>query len=217
MEEKKTHHANIVVGGGGRDFVFGILENDLQFKTQGNPDFLMLESDFFGIDDVRDFEKWVIGRPFLGGHKVSLIVVKSITHEAQNALLKTLEEPPLGTFIFINIESLGGLLPTFLSRVRILELPKGVFEMPRSQKTPFGNEAQKFLVGKIKERFAMTRSLAKKENKDEMKDLIKNLEEIAYENKAKPEDLKNILTAKIFASARGSSPKMLLEWLACVL
>ena len=115
---------------------------------------------------------------------------------------------------------MGGILPTFLSRVRVLDLPKpskGVFELPRSQKTPFDSVSQKFLSGKIKEKLAIIRSLSKKENKEEMKELINNLEEIAYRNNFKREDLKNILTAKIFASARGSSPKMLLEWLSCVL
>ena len=48
-----------------------------------------------------------------------------------------------------------------------------------------------------------------------MKELIKDLEKIAYKDGSK--NIKNILTAKIFASARGSSPKMLLEWLACVI
>ena len=69
----------------------------------------------------------------------------------------------------------------------------------------------------IKEKLSLINSLSKKEDKNEIKDLIKNLEEIAYKNNFKQEDLKNILTAKIFASSRGSSPKMLLEWLSCVL
>ena len=58
-----------------------------------------------------------------------------------------------------------------------------------------------------------------------MKELISNLEEIYYKsyNKdiandtEKARAMKNILTAKIFASTKGSSPKMLLEWLSCVL
>jgi DNA polymerase III delta prime subunit len=216
-ENKKMHHANVIVGEKCKDFVFGILEEKLNFNVNANPDFLLFENQVFGIDDARDFERWAIGKPLIGESKVSLIIIKSITHEAQNALLKVLEEPPLGTYIFINLESLGGLLPTFLSRVRVLELPKGVFEMPRSQKTPFGSEAQKFLAGRIKEKFALVRSLSKKENKEEMKELIKNLEEVAYKNDFNAKNLKNILTAKIFASNRGSSPKMLLEWLSCVI
>jgi len=209
MDTKELHHANVIAGKDCRGFVFEILEKNLNFNTLANPDFLLLESPFFGIDDVRDFEKWVINKPLLGEVKASLIIVKSITHEAQNALLKVLEEPPLGTYIFINLESLGGLLPTFISRVRILDLPENNLE-----KNP---ASEKFLRGSIKEKLSLINSFSKKEGKNEMKELIKNLEGIAYKNNFRHEDMRNILTAKIFASARGSSPKMLLEWLSCML
>ncbi len=213
------HHANIIINKEDcRNFVFDIIKNDLDFEVKANPDFLMIKSESFGIDDARDLEKWAIGKPLLGESKVCFLITKSITHEAQNALLKVLEEPPLGTYIFINLESLGGLLPTFISRIRILDLPKlakGVFEMPRSQKTPFASEVKKFLNSKIKEKLSFIRALSKKEDKNNMKELIKDLEQVAYKNSSK--NMKNILTAKIFASARGSSPKMLLEWLSCVL
>jgi DNA polymerase III delta prime subunit len=224
---ENLHHSNIIIGGDCRDFIFEILADKLNFSINANPDFLLVENQILGIGEVRDFERWVIGKPLIGEVKVSLIIIKSITFEAQNALLKVLEEPPLGTYIFINLESLGGLLPTFLSRVRVLELPKGVSKghplgqdssrVTLGEKTPFGNEAQNFLYSKIKEKLSIIKSFSKKEDKNEMKELIKNMEEIAYKNNFKPEDLKNILSAKIFASARGSSPKMLLEWLSCVL
>ena len=79
------------------------------------------------------------------------------------------------------------------------------------------SDVSKFLNSKIGDRLAVVRSLAKKENKNDMKEFIKNLEEIAYKEKASANQMKNILTAKIFARARGSSPKVLLEWLSGVL
>jgi DNA polymerase III delta prime subunit len=208
---EKLHHANVLIGEDCRGLVFEILEKDLSFRVKANPDFLLIESQSLGIDDARNLERWAIGKPLSGETKASLIIAKSITHEAQNALLKVLEEPPLGTYIFINLESLGGLLPTFISRVRILNLLKK--KVPDDEKSQ--NDAHKFFHSKIKEKLSLIRSLSKDENKTRMKELIKNLEEIAYKNGS--ENMKNILTAKIFASARGSSPKMLLEWLSCVL
>lgn len=214
---KEMHHANVIAGGeNNRCFVFEILEKDLNFNIKSNPDFLLIENESFGIDDARGLEKWVAGTPLLGGLKVSVMIIKSITFEAQNALLKVLEEPPLGTYIFINIESLGGLLPTFLSRVRVLS-PRSDLEK-KSQRSDLGDDkAKKFLNSKIKEKLSLIQSLSKKENKSDMKELIKNLEEVAYKEKASALSLNHILTAKIFASSRGSSPKMLLEWLSCVL
>lgn len=220
----KIHHANIVLGDG-RLFVLNILEKDLNFSFKANPDFLLIESESFGIDNARDLEKWAIGKPFLGGVKASLIIVNSITHEAQNALLKVLEEPPLGTYIFINIQNLGGLLATFLSRVRVLDIPKELSKESTLPKEKNLDNAHKFFNAKINEKFAIIRSLSKNEDKNPMRELVKNLEKVCFYDyaKNKPTDksrvemAKNLLTAKIFVSTRGSSPKMLLEWLSCVI
>jgi DNA polymerase III gamma/tau subunit len=217
---KKLHHANIIAGKEDyRDFIFSVLENDLNFRVKANPDFLLLESESFGIDDARNLKRWVSGKPLIGEIKVSLVITKSITHEAQNALLKVLEEPPAGTYLFINIESLGGLLPTFISRVMILSPSEN--EKIAEQTTSIGS---KFMNSDINKKLSIINSLSKNKDKTPMKELIKSLEEISYRNYAEEmestvnaKDMKNILTAKIFASSRGSSPKMLLEWLSCVL
>src|SRR3989338_581185 len=204
------NHANIIISREEcRDYVFDILEKDLNFNIKANPDFLLVETESFSIDHARDLIKWSIGKALVGEIKVSLIIVKSITLEAQNALLKILEESPEGTFIFISLENLGGILPTLVSRVRILNLHKEVNNLE--------DDAQKFFSSKIKDKLSVIRTLSKKEDKSDIKELIKNLEQIAYQNKASANHIKNVLTAKIFASTRGSSPKMLLEWLSAVL
>lgn len=208
---QKLHHANIVLGRKtGRSLVFQFLEKDLNFDVRQNPDFWLLESESFGIDDARSLEKWALGKPFLGEIKVAFLIAGAITFEAQNALLKVLEEPTSGTYIFINLENLGNILPTFLSRVSILN------NTPKVDSTP-NNMALDFFRSGLKERFSLIQTLVKKENKTDMKDLIKNLERIAYTNNASSQNMQDILTAKIFTATRGSSPKMLLEWLSCVL
>ena len=214
---KEMHHANIIAGKtDSRDFVFDLIKNNLNFEVKANPDFLLLESESFGIDDARNLKRWVSGKPF-GENKVSLIITKSITHEAQNALLKVLEEPPTGTYLFINLESLGGLLPTFMSRVMVLN-PK----ISKNTDEHSQDAGSKFLHSDINGKLAIVRALSKNADKTKMKELLRSLEEISYKNNSKEiiknaEAMKNVLTAKIFASTRGSSPKMLLEWLSCVL
>lgn len=42
----------------------------------------------------------------------------TLNHEAQNALLKLLEEPPADTIVVLTTESLGSLLPTIVSRAQ---------------------------------------------------------------------------------------------------
>lgn len=215
IHENKIHHTNIVLGGEEcKNIVLDFLLEKLEFSWRGNPDFILFEGDSFGIDEARGLEKWVLGKPIAGEIKVSLVLVRSLTFEAQNALLKVLEEPPLGTYFFICIESLGSVLGTFISRARVLDLETS------STKKESRNlkDAKKFLDSKIGERFEIIKSLSKITDKSEIKDLIKNLEGASYEYyKKDPEKMGAVLTAKILLSSRGSSPKMILEWLSSVL
>src|SRR5579885_2149071 len=73
-----------------------------------------------GIEDVREVQKLLFLQP-LRGTKKAIIIEKShmATIEAQNALLKTLEEPPLSTVIILLAETEHTLLPTILSRCTI--------------------------------------------------------------------------------------------------
>lgn len=208
------HHANIIINRGDcREAIFEILEKNLDFRASANPDFLLIERESLGIDDARDLERWAIGKSFSGGAKASLLIAGSITREAQNALLKILEEPPSETYIFISLESLGGILPTLISRVRILDIARS----PENLEVQAEDAGSKFLHSDISKKLALIRFLSKKEDKSGMREMIKDLEEIAYKNHIPYPHLRELLTAKIFASARGSSPKMLLEWLSCVL
>lgn len=76
-----------------------------------------------GIEEIRSFQKKVFLKPFKS--KIKAIILKinqNFTIEAQNALLKVLEEPPLNTIIILTVSNHDILLPTILSRCRIIEL-----------------------------------------------------------------------------------------------
>lgn len=49
-----------------------------------------------------------------------------LTHEAQNALLKTLEEPPQSTIIIMTASHQESLLPTIISRVQAISVQKPI-------------------------------------------------------------------------------------------
>ncbi|MEK7559166.1 MAG: hypothetical protein AAB521_02565 [Patescibacteria group bacterium] len=76
-----------------------------------------------GIEDVRKLQKNLFFKPLRGESKALIInAFRGITLESQNALLKILEEPPLSTFIFLIVENENILLPTILSRCKIIKL-----------------------------------------------------------------------------------------------
>jgi DNA polymerase III subunit delta' len=69
------------------------------------------------IQQVRELEKALSLRSFSGRQKVAIIdPATSMNWSAQNALLKTLEEPPQGCVLMLVASNVGGLLPTVRSR-----------------------------------------------------------------------------------------------------
>lgn len=77
----------------------------------------------FGVDEVRELIAEVGKKPFEGNKKVIIVHEgNKLTIQAQNALLKTIEEPPSGVFIIILCESLELILDTIKSRCQIYKL-----------------------------------------------------------------------------------------------
>jgi DNA polymerase-3 subunit delta' len=77
----------------------------------------------FGVDDIRNIIDEVYKKPFEGDKKVIIIYEgNKLTIQAQNALLKTIEEPPAGIHIIILCESLELILDTIKSRCEIYKL-----------------------------------------------------------------------------------------------
>ncbi len=76
-----------------------------------------------GIEIIRDMQKHIHFKPLKGEKKLIVIEqAQSLTSEAQNALLKILEEPPLHTYFFLSATSDDAFLPTVLSRCKVITL-----------------------------------------------------------------------------------------------
>lgn len=76
-----------------------------------------------GIDQVKEIQRAAFLRPFEGKNRVFIIDgAETMSAEAANCLLKTLEEPPPNVFILLLSEDETYLLPTIISRCQKLEL-----------------------------------------------------------------------------------------------
>lgn len=74
------------------------------------------------IDQIRELKSHIFEKPI--AQKFKLVVIEDAhgaTPEAQNALLKILEEPPLGVIIVLEAQSKSPLLPTLVSRLITLK------------------------------------------------------------------------------------------------
>ena len=77
------------------------------------------------VDQIRRMQQRLTTRPTLGSRRVVIIDPSDDMEKgASNALLKSLEEPPVGTFFVLIAHRAGQLLPTIRSRCRILSFPE---------------------------------------------------------------------------------------------
>ena len=95
------------------------------FNAGNHPDYHRLTSEKqLGVDKIREGIAKLSGTPQLGNNKVLVIPgAQTMTEAASNALLKTLEEPTVNTYLILLSDRLNGMLPTILSRCEKQLLP----------------------------------------------------------------------------------------------
>jgi DNA polymerase III delta prime subunit len=97
------------------------------FSTKDNPAVLVMpkNSAAVGIDEIREIQKFIklkaVGLQTIR-RIICILNAEKMTTEAQNALLKILEEPPLDTILIICTKSIDALLPTIRSRAQTTSL-----------------------------------------------------------------------------------------------
>ena len=183
------------------DLVFGLF-GQLGIELRGSPDFLSLKTDSFGIDDARKLNDWALRKAF-GAKKVALISPERLTPEAQNALLKTLEEPGEGTHFFINVREASTILPTLRSRLMVESL----------EQDEMSGEAKKFLKMSLKERLNYAKKFAEKElNLSHFLDeLLLAMRELNHTK------LPEVYKMREVSDQRGSASRLVLEHLALLI
>lgn len=82
---------------------------------------LLLTDNSIGVNEIRSFIDQLRLSPTAGQIRLGVIrSAQSLTPEAQNALLKSLEEPPPRVIIVLETSTITALLPTVLSRCQIV-------------------------------------------------------------------------------------------------
>lgn len=107
----------------------GCCKTCLLLKSKTYPDHLHLiaEKNSLGVDEVRHANQFLQKTAHLGKFKTVLIEhAQTMTHAAANALLKTLEEPSDNSVIILLTNDIEMLLPTIVSRCRVLNIRPSV-------------------------------------------------------------------------------------------
>jgi len=92
-------------------------------KIDSNPDILIInEEKSIGIDKTRELKLFFQKKSWSGGVKTAIIINgERMTVEAQNSILKILEEPGKNNYIIITAQNPYLLLSTILSRCQLLK------------------------------------------------------------------------------------------------
>ncbi|MEE5990286.1 MAG: DNA polymerase III subunit tau [Firmicutes bacterium ADurb.Bin354] len=98
-----------------------------QAKSRNHPDIIYVQHNkpnTIGVDDVREgILETVQIKPYSSQYKIYIMEeAEKMTPQAQNALLKTIEEPPAYAVFLLLTSSTEALLPTVLSRCTVLNM-----------------------------------------------------------------------------------------------
>lgn len=124
LSQDPLPHASVVLGR--FDDLEDILRSALMARLgeemlrADNPDLIWRRYESLGIDESRELKE-IDSRKSLSDWRIFVLGIGAITPEAQNSLLKILEEPQVGTHFILVISDRSMLLPTVLSRCQVVE------------------------------------------------------------------------------------------------
>ncbi|HWO07748.1 MAG TPA: hypothetical protein VNM40_04185 [Candidatus Paceibacterota bacterium] len=216
MADAKPTYAGAYLVRGGEAAVGALLDTFEKEKTieRDSPDLFVRNYRKFGVEEAEELRARVRTRPVESGRRIFVLFVPAMTSEAQNALLKTLEEPAADAAIFLVTPSPDTLLPTIRSRAQTLEL---------SEKTEESGavDVADFLAAVPARRLEMLKPLH--EHEEEGRDIgaviafLQSLERAAAAKRmpdGSAEGIRAIYRARKYASDKGSLLKSLLEQVA---
>jgi DNA polymerase-3 subunit delta' len=105
----------------------GVCHSCRRFLSDNHPDVKYITHEKASSIGVKDIREQLVNdtaiRPYSSDYKIYIIdEAEKLTVEAQNALLKTIEEPPAYVLIFFLTNNADSFLPTILSRCVTLKL-----------------------------------------------------------------------------------------------
>jgi len=229
-----SHHAYLLIGDvSARDQLISIIEKTYKTSAQGNPDFYIRSYETFTIDDSREIKTLHDSRPTVDSNKkIFVLTMNGITVEAQNSLLKLLEEPAEYAHFFLIIPSAHLLLPTVKSRLSKMDLEVGSKvgskkdSLLKEIDSELLDQAKTFLKSNVTKRLDIVKKLVEeiskeKKTKQDAIDFVSAVESLVYENSKTIDGLKKnkraleaIGLVRNYIHDRAPSVKMLLEYMA---
>lgn len=206
------HHAQCVVGdvgavGNALEEVFGTLRDEHGVITH------TYSFDTLGIQDVHHISSLAATKSQADSVTIFSVAFSDATIEAQNALLKSVEEPAQGIRFVFTIPQVSFLLPTVQSRCIVHDFVSESEE--QSVISP-----KEFLDASVTDRMAIVEKVVKNKkepfSRTDLVVFLNGLEEEISQRKVSDytDVLSDIYIFKTYAQLSGCSVKMMMEYLA---
>ncbi len=222
IKNKKTSHSYLFIGPEGigkKEIAQEFAKTLLEVNRTNNPDIIFIETEgnVIKINQIREMQLKVQEKPILAKKKVYIINdADKMTVEAQNCLLKTLEEPPeFVTIILIGINE-NDFLSTIKSRCMIIkfeqikdeEMKQFLYENYKIENVT--KEMLQIFQGSIAKAIELK---DKRESYEKINKLIENLEkvdliettneaEVLYKSKEEIQKLLEYINVKLLEIAK---------------
>lgn len=208
------HHAYLVIGNSleAEKYLHAFFESE-GLKLSGSPDFFLYKEPLFGIEEARALSVSATRKAFID-KKIFLIAPEKLTHEAQNALLKTFEDPYPDTHFFLVVREEELILPTLRSRMQTVRVTRSNL-VQTGQGSTLSLEAKKFLSLSIADRIAFAKKFADTEKN--LSVFLDNLLSLLREDNNLMKSVEQVYKTRLVSDDRGVSVRLILEHLALVL
>lgn len=134
-----------------KELLAGLLDKNVS-KIEQTPDIHILDrsnENSIGIEEIKNFIKEMIFRPFGDTKQVAIIYeAEKLTIQAQNSLLKTLEESGDDTIYILCVDNEKNVIPTIYSRSKPIFVKQPSSEKNQDYKKP------EILTNNLVEQFA---------------------------------------------------------------
>lgn len=220
ITKENLHHAYLIEGDarGLLEPLLDHLSRELGIRKNGNPNIRVDIAEMLEIKVAREIRERARMTAFDDDWGVFVLGARTISTEAQNALLKTLEEPGERTILFLIVPSKEILLSTVRSRLLDLRTPVDA----TSHGDATAALAEQFLLGEMAERLRIVSRIYKEEDRDVAREKAKALVAALIARYGRSEDrqsrdLERLMMTHKWLYSRSPSLKILLEGLAVTL
>jgi|GEM_PF-4617784 len=195
------------------DYLVNLLQNNTEF----NHHIWKQYDSLISIENVHEAKKMAQSKQ--SEHEKTWIILGgiSISRDAQQALLKILEEPTLGTHICICLPSYDQLLETVQSRLTL-------FPISDSMQTYYNEEVSFFIQRPYKERMAYIKEISEKLKEGNIARFLETLQKQIYQMHITSKEtkkysllLEEILFMQRYARNQGAMIVLILEHIAIMI